>query len=68
MRGLDKCKRCGCDISKLTKEEMEEFGIMESDALCDECYEELDEQEKTCPIHKIYTPDDFCEACLKRFP
>ena len=29
--------------------------------------EEQDDIENTCPIHHIYCPDCFCEACIDDF-
>ncbi|HJZ23639.1 hypothetical protein A3K62_02555 [Candidatus Pacearchaeota archaeon RBG_16_35_8] len=36
----------------------------EIDKIREKLLEEQDEIENICPIHKIYCPDCFCEACI----
>jgi hypothetical protein len=61
---MEKCKRCGCRIEELSEEDIQEFGIIDNEGLCSDCWEEEHEFENTCPKHKCYCPDGFCEQCL----
>ncbi|MFW6008607.1 MAG: hypothetical protein ACOCP8_05005 [archaeon] len=61
---MTNCKKCGERIIELSEEDMKEFGIINNENLCDECLEEERIFENTCPVHRCYCPDGFCEQCL----
>jgi len=61
---MDKCKRCGEKIEDISEEDTQEFGIIDNEGLCSDCWEEEHEFENTCPKHRCYCPNGFCEQCL----